>query len=468
MSSLVQEIRRLRSVRDQVAPLSDRAGAPTQRGPNAEISTGGRDQRSTTGDSSKITASSASVLAATRQGSPLSSTAGAGWSVGEPAATATAVQNETMARLLLASIEEQGRLRAILEFHSKGSGSIVDIVKAHLAIEGKSVAVAVDLATKLRGALIQLEQQVHDLVDMKIEVDAARNSRAKSEQTIAQLQQELLLCQQEVVALSFPKSASKVHGNEDNSTQSEKSRHLMNRERNNNLPPRPPQREGLLPPPPPPTEEEEEEEKVESYTFSKSRHRNDGAVIVDIDIGGGRLASLEVQPGADPVLLAFTFLRDNALPPEYLEPLSAYIQSMLPERQNALPDHVRAHDASWSSSDSTYDLSYEEIGGAEIPPTPPTPPSPPSDPVSKEFESFEKENEVPHHRKLSNDEELYSKAVKVFDDATGLANAGKLKDAVSLYRESLNLFEQVPFVTADLQLIRDEISFWEEEAAMRP
>jgi hypothetical protein len=366
----------------------------------------------------------------------------------------------------LASIEEQGRLRALVEFHSKESGSIVDIVKSHLAIEGKSTVVAVDLATKLRGALIQLEQQVHDLVDMKKEVDAARDSKAKSEQKVAQLQQELLLCQQEIVALSFPKSSKTVHGKEDNSTHSEKTHHLMNRERNNNLlPPRPPQRDDLPPPPPPPSEEEEEEEdevrvkekeeEEEEDAFSSNRHRNDGTVIVDIDIGGGRLASLEVQPGADPVLLAFTFLRDYALPPEYLEPLSAYIQSMLPERQNVLPDHARAQDASWSSSVSTE---------GEIPP----PPSPPSNPASKEFESFEKENEVPYRRKWSTDEELYSHAVKVFDDATGLATAGKLQDAVSLYRESLKLFEQVPFVTADLQVIRDEISFWEEEAAMRP
>jgi len=393
-------------------------------------------------------------------------------------ATAAAAQNEALARLLLASIEEQGRLRALVEFHSKGPGSIIDIVKSHLAIEGKSTVVAVDLATKLRGALIQLEQQVHDLVDMKKEVDAARDSKAKSEQKVAQLQQELLLCQQEIVALSFPKSAKAVHGKEDNSTHSQKTHHLMNRERNSNLlPPRPPQRDDLPPPPPPPSEEEEDEDRVkekekeeEEGTFSSNRHRNDGTVIVDIDIGGGRLASLEVQPGADPVLLAFTFLRDYALPPEYLEPLSAYIQSMLPERQNALPDHARAHqDASWSSSDSTHDLSFEEEECEGAIPPPPSPPSPPSDPASKEFESFEKENEVPYRRKLSTDEELYSQAVKVFDDATGLANAGKLQDAVSLYRESLKLFEQVPFVTADLQVIRDEISFWEEEAAaMRP
>jgi hypothetical protein len=243
----------------------------------------------------------------------------------------------------------------------------------------------------------------------------------------------------------------------------------------NSLPPRVPStkltqprelQEAITLPPPPPDDAEDGRE-----------------IILDIDIGGGRTASITVDEGADPILKAFSFLRDHSLPPDYLEPLAAYIQNTLAQIAKDQSDTLGSSPAEMVESFqnvSSPTLASTSHYSVPLSSTPKQKRHNTSSPSGK-LKQLQTQNEdfldgshnsnrhsarpginvQTGESKEKTVEDMYEEAVRVFDSATELANEGHIQEAARLYQDSLRLFERVPFTSSDhLTVIRDEVNYW--------
>jgi len=378
---------------------------------------------------------------------------------------------EATAKLLCDSVQEQGRLRAQLEAQTNPKG-LIDLCRSHLmeefgyqGLNSAHVGESVELSLQVRGALLQLELQVQDLVRMRKELDTMKSSKTKVEALLAQKQAELSQCQH---ALEICKRELKNGVSRDIPRDGLSSGGAAMRE-NTTLPPKIPQphyqaAHSVLPPPPPPPYDDDEEEEAAAEP-----------IILDIDIGEGRKATIRVERDADPIMLAFTFLREHALPPDYLEPLAAFIQGTL-ERSTSLtipeedderntPENFPVTKKAEKSprADASQTRLLEPEHSLRGPVSSPTLMMHDDSLRSSELDDSSAEMRPNHNANGMTDESLYQEAVNMFDNATVLATSGRLQEAARLYKDSLKLFERVPFAT-DLGIIRDEISYWTELA----
>jgi len=238
-------------------------------------------------------------------------------------------------KLLLQSIEEQGRLRTLIEY-TNDPNILIKQVENHLISiinnnnsnstsnntnGSTSTRDIVNDNIKLRGTLLELERTIMQLIKIKQDYDNEYSIRIEAEKALVVAHDQVKKKDNEidVIKSQYRRLQSLYDQQQIQLNEMFNSKMMIDK-----YPPPP-----TSPLPPPDDDDDDNNDNQLQYnTDNESKQQQSSSLLLDIDIGGGRTDRVMVTESSDPLMLAFNFLREHALPPSYLEPLSSYISSM--------------------------------------------------------------------------------------------------------------------------------------------
>lgn len=234
-------------------------------------------------------------------------------------------------KLLLQSIEEQGRLRALLEYTNDPNviikqleSQLINTINSNTKITVNNTNDIINDNIKLRGTLLELERTVIQMIKIKQEYDSEYNTRIETEKALEVMHEQMKKKDNEIEVLkSQYRRLQTMFDQQQLQLEDLTINSIRNNETSKNIydsDPSPP-----TSPLPPPDDDEEENYIQDQNLLEQSTQKS---LLLDIDIGGGKTDRVMITATSDPLILAFNFLREHALAPNYLEPLSSYISSM--------------------------------------------------------------------------------------------------------------------------------------------
>eukprot|EP00602_Paraphysomonas_sp_CaronLab_P004275 CAMPEP_0185027646 /NCGR_PEP_ID=MMETSP1103-20130426/12896_1 /TAXON_ID=36769 /ORGANISM="Paraphysomonas bandaiensis, Strain Caron Lab Isolate" /LENGTH=1135 /DNA_ID=CAMNT_0027561745 /DNA_START=154 /DNA_END=3561 /DNA_ORIENTATION=+ len=282
---------------------------------------------------------------------------------------------ESVVRILMETLQEQGALRALME-HTHDSPS----------------SKPGDIESRLQGTLVELEKTVHKLITARTELEQERKRRVSFEKALDITAKQLEEANLKIVSLKDDlkdaKRVIQILRETDGEKQplqhpsspphSKRSREYSDEDFRTALPP----------PPLPPPEDESEELEVPLQTTEHGQElvhspespvgspgkRPEGApsqgsrqdrakttspsVLLDIDLGDGQKGTISVNSASNPIELAYEFVYKHGLNPDYIDPLVEYVSRTM-ETLRAEMDSTEHAQNSTSEKSSPRDTSHE-------------------------------------------------------------------------------------------------------------
>jgi hypothetical protein len=250
------------------------------------------------------------------------------------------MQLKAAAALLLDAVEEQGRLKALLSYTDKS-----DVVTSS----------STDIQLRLTGALIELEAAVHQNIKWRSQCDAANTRADDAERALAVIKSRL--SEVELERDNYRNEVKELKRQQILGSPKAKPEGVPRRLLGGL--PRPyyskVHDDGIIPPPiesPPPEPADPHQSEDNSLEMATDH------VILTVEVDGSRSERLVIRADSDPITLAFEFLKEHALPPEYLEPLIKYISITQSTKFESVGEkHKPQNDSSNESSQSIIYLS---------------------------------------------------------------------------------------------------------------
>lgn len=284
-------------------------------------------------------------------------------------------------QLLLESLEEQGRLRALLDYTCNPN-----ILKEIESSEYNSTKIK-DLI-QFRGRVLEFENMVKQLTSLRSEHEEEKYVRTQTEKSLIILQEQLKIAEQKVENLTVENQELKQYSKELITENHSMRRHIQQcphctarpmadptpaNPAKPPLPSGPSQRDG---PPQSVVQQTGATKAAPSDTLSSVPRPQHGlhdtittttatstvrSIALEIHVGEGHTERIRVTADDDPLLLAFSFLEQHGLAAQYLEPLAAYIistQASLSDNQHdqSQPEEHKADDTATVTAIPTGDF----------------------------------------------------------------------------------------------------------------
>ncbi len=254
------------------------------------------------------------------------------------------MQLKAAAALLLDAVEEQGRLKALLSYTDK-----TDVSTG-----------STDLQLRLTGALIELEAAVNQSIKWRSQCDAATTRADDAERALEVIKTRL--SEVELERDNFRNEVKELKRQQLLGSPPRVKGDAMSRRVLGGVPlplySNLHSDNGIIPPPieSPPPEAADDYHPEESESELAKDH-----VILTVEVDGNRCERLVILPNSDPITLAFEFLKEHALPPEYLEPLIKYISMTQATKFENTLDKQPLNDSTDTTSrtQNTHDSSNE-------------------------------------------------------------------------------------------------------------